>query len=126
MPINKGFTFTFNSNNGTQVPLYPTTTKSQVEDWNIGEVYGPYVLTLSASGWSNKKQTLPLAEINSNDRPICVKVLEGDAVTMKAQDEAYSLLDSRYGIESLEGQVRFTCTEAMPSVDLKVQVSWTR
>ena len=126
MPTNQGFTFTFNSTSGTQVPLYPETTKEQVEGWNVGEVYGPYQLTLSARNWANKIQTIALSGIKETDVPICVKRLVGSSDEMKAQDQAYSLLDTQYGITSSNGAVKFTCTDAVPDIDIKVQVSWTR
>ena len=46
---NLGFTMTIKATDGTLVPLYPQTIKSQIVGWNAGEVYGPYQLTLSAN-----------------------------------------------------------------------------
>ena len=43
---------------------------------------------------------------------------------MQAQQEAYALIDPKIGIESLQNAVRFTCTDAVPTVDIKVQVHW--
>lgn len=124
MPTNQGFVMTIKATDGTLVPLYPQTTVSQVIDWDVGEVYGPYTLTLSASGWVENQQTVALDGISSENIPICVKVLSGSAEEMIAQDQAYGLLDPLTGIESLQNEVKFTCTST-PTVDFQVQVSWT-
>ena len=113
---NLGFELNIKANNGTYVPLSPNTIKSQIIDWSMGELYGPIQVTLPASGWQN----LP------TDIPFCVKVLSGTVDEMKVQDAAYSLLDPRVGIESLRNQCRFTCTSSAPTVDLTVQIHWTR
>lgn len=125
MPSNLGFTMTIKATDGTLVPLYPKTTKDQVLGWNIGESHGPYQFTLTASGWSNNQQTVSLDGVMDTDILRCTKVLTGTKEEMIAQDEAYGLLDSLTGIESLPNQIRFTCTSA-PSVDFTVSVSWTR
>lgn len=125
MPTNEGFVMTIKATDGTLVPLYPYTTVAQVEDWNVGELYGPYTLTLTALGWSNNQQTVALEGIGPDDIPFCIKILSGTQEQMIAQDQAYSLLNPLTGVESLQNSVRFTCTET-PSVDFQVQVSWTR
>lgn len=125
MPNNLGFTLSVKNTQGNYIPLYPNTIQSQVIDWEVGEVYGPYTLSLPASGWSNNQQTVVLPGISPNNIPFCVKVLSGTASEMIAQDQAYSLLDPLVGIESLENQVRFTCTNTVPAVDLQVQIYWT-
>lgn len=124
MPKNQGFIMTIKANDGTLVPLYPNTILNQIIDSNLGQVYGPFILTLSASNWVNNQQTLPLDGIASENVPYCVKVLTGTQEQMIAQDEAYSLLNPITGIESLQNEVRFTCTST-PTVDFQVQVSWT-
>ena len=124
MPKNQGFVMTIKANDGTLVPLYPNTTLSQIIDLTLGEVYGPFTLTLSANNWVNNQQTLPLEGISSVNVPYCVKVLTGTPEQMMAQDEAYSLLDPITGIESLQNEIRFTCTST-PTVDFQVQISWT-
>lgn len=124
MPKNQGFVMTIKANDGTLVPLYPNTTLGQIIDLTLGEVYGPFTLTLSANNWVNNQQTLPLQGISSVNVPYCVKVLTGTPEQMMAQDEAYSLLDPITGIESLQNEIRFTCTST-PTVDFQVQVSWT-
>ena len=125
MPANKGFVLSIKNNQDAYTQLYPKTTVGQVIGWEAGEVFGPYQLTLSANGWQNNQQTLTLDGITSTDIPFCVKILSGTAEDMIAQDKAYSLLDPKTGIESLDGQVRFTVTET-PTVDITVQVGWTR
>lgn len=125
MPYNLGFTMTVKANDGTLVPLYPQTTKDQVLGWNIGESHGPYQFTLTASGWSNNQQTVPLEGVMPTDILMCNKVLSGTQEEMIAQDQAYSLLNTITGIESLQNQIRFTCTST-PTVDFTVSVSWTR
>lgn len=125
MPSNLGFEMTYKGN-GVNVPLHPTTNIDQVLGWNIGDVYGPYVLTLSASAWSNKQQTVAVDGVTVDDRVKCVKMLIGNQEEMEAQDAAYALLDYKVGIESLNNQIRFTCTDAVPNIDIQVQVSWTK
>lgn len=120
-----GFTMTVRANNGSLIPLYPKSIKSQVLGWNIGEIYGPYTISLPASGWSNSQQVVSLPGVVSTDTVECVKVLTGDVESMTAQDTAYKQLRSYEGIQSLNGQIRFYCTTT-PSVDLTVQVHWTR
>lgn len=125
MPNNLGFELTYKGN-GVNVPLHPTTIIDQVLGWNIGDVYGPYVLTLSASAWLNNQQTVAVDGVTVDDRVKCVKVLTGNQEEMEAQDAAYALLDYRVGIESLNNQIRFTCTDAVPNIDIQVQVAWTK
>ena len=125
MPTNEGFVLSIKNNQNTYTQLYPKTTVKQVLGWEVGEVFGPYQLTLVANDWQNNQQTLTLNDITSTDIPFCVKILSGTAEEMIAQDKAYSLLDPKTGIESLDGQVRFTATET-PTVDITVQVGWTR
>lgn len=125
MPSNLGFVMTTKANDGTLIPLYPNTLPSQVIDWNVGEVFGPYQITLSANSWENNQQTVTINGIESTDIPYCVKVLTGTQAEMQAQDKAYSLLLPLTGIESLTNQIIFTCS-ATPQVDFQVQISWTR
>ena len=125
MPSNLGFTTTIKANDGTLVPLYPKTTKDQVLGWNIGESYGPYQFTLDVAEWSNNQQTVSLNGVMPTDILKCPKVLSGSQEEMIAQDQAYSLLNSLTGIESLQNQIRFTCTST-PTVNFTVSVSWTR
>ena len=122
---NLGFVMTTKASDRTLVPLYPQTTIDQVVGWNAGQVYGPYQLTLSASGWSSNQQTLALTGVSPTDIVNCTKVLSGTQQQMIAQDEAYSLLDPLIGVESLQNEIRFTCTST-PTVDFTVSVSWTR
>ena len=125
MPSNLGFTTTIKANDGTLVPLHPKTTKDQVLGWDIGESYGPYQFTLDVAEWSNNQQTVSLNGVMPTDILKCTKVLSGSQEEMIAQDQAYSLLNSLTGIESLQNQIRFTCTST-PTVNFTVSVSWTR
>lgn len=129
MPQNIGSTFTIKSNNGSMVPLYPNTIDKQVMNEAFGEEFGPYPVTLPVGNWVNRQQTVDMPGITSQDIPICLKVLSGTIDEMKAQDAGYTLLDPLIGIESLQGQVRFTLrstTNKLPRVDLNVVVSWNR
>ena len=126
MPINKAANFSIQNDQGTYTNLLPETIKRQVIDWNIGEAYGPYTLTLPSANWVNKQQTLALDGVAPEDLLMCVKVLEGTVQEMKDQNKAYNLLDPRIGIESLSNEVRFTCSNKVPNIDIKVQVAWTR
>lgn len=125
MPTNQGFTMSYNGQNGW-IPLYPSTLQSQVLGWGLGESYGPYQLTLSSSAWTNNQQTVNLNGVMSSDVLYCIKVLSGTEEQMQAQDAAYSLLDPYVGIESLNNQIKFTCTSSSPTVDITVQVYWFR
>lgn len=122
MPSNQGFTMSYYGQAG-YIPLYPKTISDQVEDWDLGSAYGPIQITLPSTGWVNNQQTVAVEGINLFNIPMCVKVLSGTEEEMKAQDEAYSFLDPYIGIESLQNQVRFTCTQT-PTVDLTVQIDW--
>lgn len=122
---NLGFEMTIKANDGTLVPLYPQTIKDQVLGWNIGQVFGPYQFTLTSSGWSNNQQTVNLNGVSSEDKVTCVKVLSGTQAEMKQQDQSYNLLNPMTGVESLQNQIRFTCTST-PTSDFTVQISWTR
>ena len=122
---NLAFELNIKANNGTYVPLSPNTIKSQIIDWSMGELYGPIQVTLPASGWQNLQQTVTVEGTQSTDIPFCIKVLSGTVDEMKAQDTAYSLLDPRRGIESLNNQIRFTAVST-PVTDFQVQIHWFR
>lgn len=124
MPSNLGFTMSYKGLNGW-IPLYPSTLQSQVLGWGLGESYGPYELTINANNWQNNQQILTLDGVSSEDILYCVKVLNGTQEQMIIQDEAYSLLDPYVGIESLNNQIKFTCTST-PTVDFTVQINWFR
>lgn len=125
MADNLGFTMTIKANNGTLIPLYPQTTREQITGWNAGEVFGPYQFTLLANNWHNNQQTVNLNGVTSSDIVVCVKVLSGTKAQMIEQDEAYSLLDSLTGVQSLQNQIKFTCTST-PQVNFTVSISWTK
>lgn len=128
MPTNLGFTLNIKANNGNNVPLMPETTRSQIIDYGLGDILGPYPLTLSVTGWTNGVQTLSLPGITSTDIPYCLKILSGTQEEMQAQDRSYTMIDQKQGIESLNGQVRFYLRKPniVPTVDINVQVYWTR
>lgn len=122
---NLGFELTYKTAS-SNVALYPRTIKSQVLGWNVGEVFGPYALTLPQNQWSQGSLTLSLADVTETDRVKCIKMLSGTSEEIMAQDKSFSLIDPLIGVESQDGQIKFTCTNAVPTVDLQVQVSWTR
>lgn len=122
---NLGFVMTIKATDGTLVPLYPQSIKDQIVGWNAGEVFGPYQFTLSANQWNNNQQIVDLDGVTPDDIVICNKVLSGTQSQMIAQEQAYGLLDTLTGVESLQNQIRFTCTST-PTVDFTVQITWTR
>ena len=123
MQTNKGFTMQLKTNSGEYIALYPKTSKSQVVDWNIGNIRGPYIIELKASDWVNNKQIVDLDGLSANDRVYCVKVLEGTRLEMEKQNKAYSALLVN-GVTSLNNQIKFQSSEEI-TVDLKIQVWWT-
>lgn len=125
MEDNKAFAMKVKANDGTYNTLVPDSVKQQVIDWGLGEIYGPYNFTLTAQNWFNNTQAIQFEEVTSNDKPICTKVLNGTKEQMIAQDKAYSLLDDKIGIQSVNGVIKFTCAET-PKVDFEVQVWWSR
>ena len=125
MPSNQGFTMSIKANNGNIIPLYPMTTPEQIINWNVGEVYGPYTITLPVNEWVENKQVQAMTGIFKSDIPFCTKVLSGTQEEMIEQDKAYSLLNNLIGIESGNNEVIFTCNQT-PSIDFQVQISWTR
>lgn len=126
MPNNTGFTMTIKANDGTLVPLYPSTTLDQIVGWNAGLTYGVYSFILDGGGWDgNNQQTVTLDGVSSNDILICTPIFSGTQEQMIAQSEAYNLLDPVIGVESLQNAVKFTCT-SKPEVNITVQIIWTR
>ena len=122
MPSNLGYELSYLGTGGI-IPLHPRTISEQIDGYNrFGQIFGPYQLTLSQTGWENNTQTVTLSEVLSTDVLTCDKILSGAKEVMKIQDENYGLLES---VESLDGQVQFICIDK-PSDDLTVQVSWTR
>lgn len=127
MPSNQKFELNILNNNQQYVPIYLQSTSSQVLDWNIGEVYGPYSFVLPATNWTSaNSQAITLNGVTSNDVLNCINVLTGTQSQMQQQVEAYKLLDPNTGIQSSNNQIIFTCTNQSPTVDLQVQVWWTR
>lgn len=123
MPTNQGFTMSYKGQN-EYIPLYPATVTDQVLGWDMGTLYGPIQVTLSASGWSNNQQTVTVEGVEPTDIIYVNNVLTGDEANMKAQFEAYSRLNPT-GVNSLDNAVQFTAITT-PTVDLTVQLMWTR
>lgn len=123
MPTNQGFTMSYKGQNG-YISLYPTTVTDQVLGWDMGALYGPIQVTLSTSGWSNNQQTVTVEGVNSTDIIYVNNILTGDEASMKAQFEAYGGLNPN-GVNSLDNAVQFTAITT-PTVDLTVQLMWTR
>lgn len=122
MPSNLGYELSYLGTGGI-ISLHPRTISEQIDGYNrFGQIFGPYQLTLSQTGWENNTQTVALSEVLSSDILTCDKILSGTEDVMKIQDENYGLLES---VESLDGQVQFICIDE-PSDDLTVQVSWAR
>lgn len=107
------------------VPLYPSTSLSQVVQWEGQEVFGPFVFELNSANWNNNQQIFDLPEVLNTDIVKCVRILEGSKEDMQNQLKAYNLLDPLKGVESLNGEIRFTATKT-PEHSVKVQVFWTR
>lgn len=121
---NKGFTMKVKTGNG-YVNLYPQTLLSQIENVDIGEVYKVEIV-LSADGWNEDyQQTVAVNDILESDTPMITKILEGTEEQIKAQANAYNLINPIIGVYSSDGNVKFTCSDK-PQVDFKVQVYWTR
>lgn len=105
------------------------TNASQVQGLDEkGVAFGPYQISLPASGWNKetRKQKVLLSEVIDTDIVYCVKVLTGTKENMLKQQEAYNLLDATKGVNSLNGELEFYCTKNIPTVDLKIQVEWVR
>lgn len=126
MPKLVGAVMSIKKQDGDYAALYPQTIQSQVNNFDkLGEAFGPYILELNSSNWVNNQQTLTLTDILSSDIPYCVKILEGTQEQMQAQQDAYNLLNPLTGVESLNGQIRFTATST-PTTTFKVQIHWFR
>ena len=123
MPTNQGFTMSYKGQNG-YIPLYPSTITDQVLGWDMGTLYGPIQVVLTSSGWSNNQQTVTVEGVEPTDIIYVNNVLTGDETNMKAQLEAYGGL-SPVGVNSLTNAVQFTAI-ITPTVDLTVQLMWTR
>lgn len=121
----KNFEMNYKNNQG-YVKIYPNTTTEQVMGYNLGEVFGPYELTLNANNWEDgvlaPNQTKQLDGLRKEDYVVCTKVLNGTSEQMKQQDEAYSLLTT---VISLDNYIKFGSSE-IPGVDIDVQISWVR
>ena len=120
MVSNKGFTMQIKNNANNYISLYPKTVKGQVIGWNVGEIKTANIV-LKSNAWANKRQTIDLEGISSNDIIQCLIILEGDEIQMKKQKEQYSFISS---VNSLTNKIEFNCTK-VPNVDIKLQLNWT-
>ena len=125
MASNKGFIMNVKNNNGRYTEMFPVTTREQILGWDIGDVFGPFDLTLRADSWQGNKQVLDLVGVEDTDILYCTKVLKGTKAQKSQQELAYKKLSPVNGIQSLRDKVQFTC-DSVPEVDINVQVWWTR
>ena len=125
MPSNEAFVFSFKGQNG-YIPIYPNTPKAKVKDWTMGEVYGPFQVSLPASGWDDNSQTVALNGVTDTDVVYCVNILSGTQEEMQEQMRGYLCLDPQIGVQSQANSLVFTCTNKVPTVDLVIQVEWVR
>jgi hypothetical protein len=83
-------------------------------------------VTLTVENWSADapyKQTVIVAGITENDRPVYGLVLSADAATAIAEKEAYAMVDD---LDTDAGAVTFTCLEEKPEVALNIQMEVNR
>lgn len=116
------------------VLVSPKTSIEQIEGKLPIETYGPFTYTLLQSSWiantprsSFYQQIIKdnnTALIKSEDKPYCVKILEGTSDQMILQQKAYDMLDPIIGIRGNNGSLEFVATEK-PPIDIKLQVYWT-
>lgn len=125
MPNNKSATLTIKSSNNNLIPLYPLTLTSRIIGNNFGNIYGPYNITLNSNNWINNQQVISLNGVISTDILQCTNILSGTIENMKLQNYNYSLIDPVIGINSQDGNIIFTCITP-PSIDLQLQIIWTR
>lgn len=121
------------SNNGNLVRLNPRTTVDQVVNPKIGQVFGPFVILLRASDWNptTKQCLMDFSSVLNTDIPFvsCAYNIGGEfAGSNDLQDirEAFNLLDPKWGVEALNGQIRLTCMTEVPKIDFCISVYWTR
>ena len=125
MASNKGFELQIKNNANNYITLYPRTSKMQVVGWNVGEISDKYTLELKADSWNNTKRTkqvVDLQGVSSTDKVYCLVILSGTKEQMMTQRDNYGLIKS---VNSLSNQLEFECTKT-PTVDLQVQVWWTK
>ena len=125
MVSNKGFELQIKNNANNYITLYPRTSKMQVVGWNVGEISDKYILELKADSWNNTKRTKQIVDlqgVSSTDKVYCLVILSGTKEQMTIQRDNYGLIKS---VNSLSNQLEFECTKT-PTVDLQVQVWWTK
>ena len=122
MHKNKGFTMQLKNDKGNYISLYPKTTKSQVNDWNIGQIINFKNIVIKSKDWVRNTQIINFDGISTTDRLYCLKVLTGTKEEMIEQQNNFDFITS---IESLNNKVKFTCS-SIPNVDIKVQIWETK
>lgn len=126
MTKNKAFTLKIKNQDNTYSDIYLKTTQEQVIGWNIGELYGPYIIKLKASDWlSNNTLIYTGVPTTSDSVVICSLVTQGTEQQQRQQIVAYSLLDSNKGVESFSNRLIFSC-KRKPETDITLQVFWTK
>lgn len=111
--------------------LNPFTTPAQVKGLEAGKLYGPYTITLNRQNWNLVNnliatQIVDLAEVTEDDVVMVSKILSGNTEEAIQQNKIYEGLDTYRGVESLQGQLKFTTTAVQYSTDINVQVWWIR
>lgn len=90
--------------------------------WNAKGTPYHTQLTLTTGGWSGSgpyTQTVTAAGITSDLTPVADVVLSSDTAAAKLQLEAWGCVSR---METLNGQVKATCLEEKPGVNLTVQL----
>lgn len=118
------FQLKYNSNNNW-IQIFPNTLKEDLIGANLGELFGPFTITLSKNDWNNNTIIVNNSEILETDLIFCLPILSGSNSQMNQQLQNYNLIDTNYGVESLDGQIVFTCNST-PTIDLSVQIFWFR
>lgn len=125
-------TLQIQSNNGNLVRLNPRTTVDQVVNPKMGQVFGPFMILLSAGDWNptTKQCVKNVSGILNTDIPFVSCAYNTGRLTGSndLQDirEAFNLLDPKWGVESLNGQIRLTCMTEVPKINFWISVYWTR
>ena len=120
---NQGAIFTYY--NGTyNIPLYPKTTSEQVEGLSYAKAQGPIQITLNALQWQNQQQTVTVQGVSETDLVTCINILSSDVDVANLQSQDYNLLDPEIGVNTIQNGIVFTCSSAVPTTDLTLQIDW--
>ena len=86
-----------------------------------------FTVVLTVNDWVGEeapfKQTIGIEGILGTDRPHYGPVYSEDTTTMLAEKEAWMLVDD---LDTADGSVTFTCLNAMPKVNLTIQMEVNR